>query len=465
MAENIVYDVTLEVPTHGIHNPVNFHSCRPHPCYMPTECIVCKYVIFPLMASATCMRCSQNFHRECVKNIKHVCSNFIMKDKQLSSSGGGGSGRARGGEWSSADEADSYSHLMKDSAQPVWSEILLSISTTFKITPVQMADKTHLKMHDLVLTLLEDSAQFPASVSAAIRRVYLKHAYRSDHAAVVEGRLGLDQIASSIFCVLPPEVASDHDEVKSIINLTDRYTLSKNDNSMYEKIMTSATALANKSDEALFHHLTKEYSEPIDESICGQAVTDAFFKVLTAVTAMDKLTALSHALRVCVAEDAPPSSPAKATHRRGGSSDLPEISKSGEGPRRRSSEGRAEVAAPHGADALIERLIAVICFLSKRYKLRWHAQCMFIELMCPDTSWLFGAEGYSLVTLQQVLNSLLPPVPDMEHILSSASSGSSHGGGNVSITAGLAASKSVASLVSHQHLDVLRTASLDPGTE
>jgi hypothetical protein len=462
MENPVPYDVTLAVPSHGIHNPVNFHSCRGHPCYLPSECAVCKYVIFPLTAAATCMRCAQTFHRECVKDISSVCSAFVSTGTGTRAVAGSGAG-AGDALWAT-DEAEDCDHLVKG-AQPNWSDILISVSTTFKITPVQMADKTHLKMHDLVLTLLEDSSQFPAGVSAAVRRVYLKHVYKNDHNAVVQGRLALDQISSSIFCVLPAEVASDYDEMKSIINLTDRYTLSKNDDSMYEKIMTSATAIANKSDEALFHHLNKGYSEPVDDSICGHVVTDAFFKVLTAVTAMDKLTALSHALRVCVAEDVsvPP-----GTHRVA-SADRLQDTKPGAEPRRRNSKGKApELTTPHGADALIERLIAVICFLSKRYKLRWHAQCTFIELMCPDTSWLFGAEGYSLVTLQQVLNSLLP-TPDQEPLASTSSHGGSSHGGSVHGPAA-AAVGTISSLKSQQHLDVLRSASmdhthLDPGTE
>ena len=379
-----------------------------------------------------------------------------MKEKVASVSIGAKDGDSL---WSSADEAETFDHLVKG-GEPIWSDILVELSGKFKIATIDIKHTSHLKMHDLVLDILGDNAQFPGTMTSAVRRLYLKHNYKSNHAAVVEARKGLDQIASSVFCVLPTEVASDYDEMKSIINLADRYALAKNDNSMYEKVMSAATALANKSDEALFNHLNKDYSEPVDESICSHVVTDAFFKVLQAVTAMDKLTALSHALRACVAEDVP--SAAESLPARASQGDLPNdgAGRVKEDATRRKSGGKAELT-PHGADALIERLITILCFLSKRYKLRWHAQCTFIELMCPDTSWLFGAEGYSLVTLQQVLSSLLPHVS--QHDMASISN-SSHGCSAAPVPAGMSATVSIAispSFSAGDHLDKLRSASVE----
>lgn len=456
--DSSLYDVTLAVPSHGIHNPVNLHSCRPHPCYVPTECTVCKYVVFPLMSAATCVRCSQCYHRECVKDIKTICNNFIMKEKIAAISVGATNGNS---SWSSTDEAETFDHLVKGT-EPIWSDILVELSGKFKIATIDIKDTSHLKMHDLVLELLGDNAQFPGTMTSAVRRLYLRHNYKTNHTAVVEARKGLDQIASCVFCVLPTEVAADYDEVKSIINLADRYALAKNDNSMYEKVMAAATALANKSDEALFNHLNKDYSEPVDESICSHAVTDAFFKVLQAVTAMDKLMALSHALRACVAEDGPAAPGPESLPVRASLGDLTNdgTGRLKEDSTRRKSGGKTELT-PHGADALIERLITVLCFLSKRYKLRWHAQCTFIELMCPDTSWLFGAEGYSLVTLQQVLCSLLPHVP--QHDMGSISS-SSHGCPVATAPPGASATASIAispSFSAGDHLDRLRSASVE----
>lgn len=384
-----------------------------------------------------------------MKNITGICENFMMKDKCTAVSVGTKESEAL---WSSEDEGDRFEYLVKGS-EPDWPAILVELSDKFKVRAINMADKSHIKIHDLALSLLGDINSFPGIVTCAVRTLYLKHTYSSHHSAVSEARRGLDQIASSIFCVLPTEVVSDFDEMKSVINLADRYTLSKNDNSMYEKVMTAATALAHRADEGLFHHLNKSYSEPIDDSTCGHMVTDAFFKVLQAVTALDKLIALSHALRACVAEDVirPSERPAAADSQK----DL-----SGEVTRRRKSGNNTDIA-PHGADALIERLIAVICFLSKRYKLRWHAQCTFIELMCPDTSWLYGAEGYSLVTLQQVLNTLQRHGLDSELM---SVSGSSHGGALLSIAGTGTSAAAVApnpSIGIGAHLDNLRSASAD----
>jgi hypothetical protein len=276
---------------------------------------------------------------------------------------------------------------------------------------------------------------------AAIRRGFLKYQFPSGAETIENARTALNQASSSLISTLPTDLADDEESLKRIINLTDRFLLSKNDNGMYEKVIAAANSVANSDDERLFEYLNNRRIKHSAEDSYGSACRDAFFKAFTAVTAMDKLNYLAQALRLCASLELPTpnhqrpiDTPVSARIISDDISNNIKTSPGGSSVAEKSIEKlMADISSPdksqstpsaHGADILIERVIVVICSLTKIYKLRWHAQCVFIEQMCPDTSWLLGAEGYSLVTLQQVLNSIVPS--ESASILNRSSSSSIH---------------------------------------
>ena len=416
-----VYDVTLSVPSRGIHNPVNLHSFRPHPCYFPSECAVCKHIVFPLVASASCVRCSVFCHRQCVKNIRNICPGFVIDEK----------GRVEGSEedrLQSHDDGDLFSDVGGKLTNPSWEGIAKHIGTRFRANTVHFRRSDPEEIDGEIFTLLENRSSFAGSVATNIRRIYLKRNFESPISTVSEARAALDQVSSALFCVLPPGILDDDDALQRIVNLCDRFLLAKNDNGMYEKIMIATTALTCRDDDALFE-ITNAYEISVSDeaTVCNFATTDSFFRVVSAVTAMDKLSLLSGALRQCVSNDFPRISFSKHVPQDSKIADVtpkkhardhhlvlhtPGIDSSRSGKyidsSRSGKEGSQSELEAHGADVLIERLLIVVCCLTRRYKIRWHALCLFIEMMCPDSSWLLGAEGYSIVTLQQVLYTLNP---------------------------------------------------------
>lgn len=459
-ADPPVYDVTLSVPSHGIHHPTNLHSFRPYTAILPAECPVCRHLVLPLTAGASCVRCAMYCHRGCLRNITNVCPKFITEIPAAVT--------IKSAEelkhFKSSDDGDHHGrsvHATSATAEPDWDAILAEISTT--VAKVQFDLKEHPSDDELISEinkLLSNTSSFPGAVSSIIRRTYLKHMYTNDAVALSEARSALDRISYAVCSVLPMHVTDDHDLMHRVVNIVDRALLSKNDNGMYEKIMAHAAAMARENDEALLKHLSKFAPNVHDERIIHETgVVEAFFRVVSCVTSTDKLDALSNALRVCVSAELPiihvnlevmhGSTPSRShgmiSHASSHAVGSPGPSASGSNdvfhsplhPSHKSSSAsshgsvhgpRTPFKAPSvddtsldvslskatgsigacGADVLIERLIFVISSLTRRYKIHWHAQCIFIESMCHDGAWLIGAEGYSLVSLQQVLTALSP---------------------------------------------------------
>jgi hypothetical protein len=416
-----VFDVTLSVPSRGIHNPVNLHSFRPHPCFLPAECVVCKHIVFPLSAAASCARCSEFCHRQCVKNIRNICPGFVIDEKSRVDG-------TKDDRLISNDEGDVFSDAGGKSASQSWESIAKHVGNRLRAKPVQLKRSELEEIDGEIFNLLEDRSSFVGSVATNIRRIYLKRNFDSAISTVSEARAALDQVSSALFCVLPSNILDSDGSLQRIVNLCDRFLLAKNDNGMYEKIMIATTELTCRDDASLFE-ITSTYdiSASDETTVCNFGTTDAFFRVVAAVTAMDKLSALSDALRLCVSNEFPQISvgihvpqdtkvaditPKKHVRDHHLAISAPGIDSSRSGRYIDSSRSGKEASQPefvaHGADVLIERLLLVICCLTRRYKIRWHSLCLFVEMMCPDSSWLLGAEGYSIVTLQQVLNTLHP---------------------------------------------------------
>jgi hypothetical protein len=349
--------------------------------------------------------------------------------------------------------------------EPDWDKILSEISDTVPKVPFDLKDNlTDEELMSEIATLLSNTSSFPGALSSIIRRTYLKHMYTNDAVALSEARSALDRISYAVCSVLPVHSADDYDLLHRVVNIVDRVLLSKNDNGMYEKVMAHAAAMARDKDDALLKHLSKFAPNVQDERVIHETgVVEAFFRVVSCVTSTDKLDALSNALRVCVSAElpiihvnlevmhgstpsrthgmishtsshgmAPPAqgmwppptastdtfhSPVHPAHKSVSASSHSSM----HGPRTpfkapsiddtsldvSLSKATGSISAC-GADVLIERLIFVISSLTRRYKIHWHAQCIFIESMCHDGAWLIGAEGYSLVSLQQVLTALSP---------------------------------------------------------
>jgi hypothetical protein len=401
-------------------------------------------------------------HRGCLRNLTSVCPKFVAEipsavvvkaSEELES-------------FKSSDDCE-HGRTMRTSAaeEPDWDKILSEISET--VPKVEFDLKEDPSDEDLmseITTLLSNTSSFPGAVSSIIRRTYLKHMYTNDAVALSEARSALDRISYAVCSVLPMHAADDHELMHRVVNIVDRVLLSKNDNGMYEKVMAHAAAMARDKDEALLKHLSKFAPNVQDERIIHETgVVEAFFRVVSCVTSTDKLDALSNALRVCVSAELPiihvnlevmhgstPSrthgmishssshgmqptqgmwhpvssasndifhSPVHPSHKAVSAS----FHGSMHGPRTpfkapsvddtsldvSLSKATGSISAC-GADVLIERLIFVISSLTRRYKIHWHAHCIFIESMCHDGAWLIGAEGYSLVSLQQVLTALSP---------------------------------------------------------
>lgn len=62
------------------------------------------------------------------------------------------------------------------------------------------------------------------------------------------------------------------------------------------------------------------------------------------------------------------------------------------------------------ADSLMQKFCQIISYETLKYEFHWNAESIFVDYMCREYNWLLGAEGYALVTLQQALRALCPPV-------------------------------------------------------
>jgi hypothetical protein len=61
------------------------------------------------------------------------------------------------------------------------------------------------------------------------------------------------------------------------------------------------------------------------------------------------------------------------------------------------------------ADSLMQKFSQILSYETLKYEFYWNAESIFVDHMCREYSWLLGAEGYALVTLQQTLRALCPP--------------------------------------------------------
>lgn len=62
------------------------------------------------------------------------------------------------------------------------------------------------------------------------------------------------------------------------------------------------------------------------------------------------------------------------------------------------------------ADSLMQKFCQILSYETLKFEFYWNAESIFVDYMCREYNWLLGAEGYALVTLQQALRALCPPV-------------------------------------------------------
>lgn len=120
---------------------------------------------------------------------------------------------------------------------------------------------------------------------------------------------------------------------------------------------------------------------------------------------MDKLERLVETLKL-IASSAPP---AKDSESCGHSSDY--SSSGGGGIVETETEMTLEETMQNhdvDADSLMQKFCRILSYETLKYEFYWNAESVFVDHMCQEYTWLLGAEGYALASLQQALVSLCP---------------------------------------------------------
>lgn len=299
-----VYDVILNVSSHGIHNPYNVHSFKSQRIYLiPSKCFFCSSTIYPYADAARCIRCGSYVHRACcsTRNSKLICKGWsannststdteteidIDPDKPPPSA----EASSRGNITMSPrpilapprlvtllNIPEFYDITLPQPGTPhcVWKRSLQELSKDYYLTRMASIPNTLLGIEKIVNRLLSDNSTFPGRVFKELRDVYMYLKFSQDCDYLVHARQALDNISCSVVSILPVEIGDDVDLLKLIVTVVDWRVLRQADGSMYDKVFGAAKRMGTRKDNTL---LARLYQQQEKEQ---QAVEDQRLERLT----------------------------------------------------------------------------------------------------------------------------------------------------------------------------------------
>jgi hypothetical protein len=428
-----LYDVILKVPSNGIHSPWNLHAFRVTRNILPVHCTMCDLIIYPFTISACCVRCNCCVHRHCTRKDKLMCQNFLLGPMGGISSLTWG---VTGSIVESSDENMSFkrsgskqvqviqvaspviqstSHLLSKigissngpfpktgSEECLWRKALRQIATDFNLLKIgSIPNHNPGIIGKITKSLLRDRNSFPGRVAFELRNLFLALVFSSDRDLLTHGREMLDNISCSIFILLPADLNQDL-YLRLVITIVDWFVLKEHDGSIYDHLWNAAHRLTDTMDQIFVNKLLEQreryHDHPVD-SLPPQQQQQLEMKLSSIpceYSGMDKLKRLVQVLKFLSSSSTSPSQ------------QTPSPPPCSEDEKNIEQRDFVEQDLSVDADLLMKRFIDLIAFYTIKYEVYWHAECLFIEFLCTESSWKNDAEGYAFVSLQQALRTLCP---------------------------------------------------------
>ena len=339
-----IYDVFLNVPSHGIHSPLNLHSFKGYNCIIPFKCSMCLGFVYPFTHAAECIRCLRCVHRTCVLSEAVICDRFLLgPQKPLKGRREAKRNIPSGAQWGVEGEIsnDTEFHSPKEpkkmqvahnsvttvamkldvingkidfgkmpftfpspgSKDCIWRKSLRAIAAKFNLSRTASIPKNNKALEAYVLSTLTNNNGFAGNVCQILRSFYMEIQFDSDHNALEHARECLDTISCSVLTCLPMELGQDKDKLMILVNTVDRKVLSMNDSAMYYKVWSAAQRLENNSDNFLKLKLRSlrssdpSFTSMVTDKALEKEVIYRLSQVGSSLTAIDKLCLLVEALK------------------------------------------------------------------------------------------------------------------------------------------------------------------------
>ena len=271
-----VYDVILNVSSHGIHNPLSLHAFKSQRIYLiPTKCYVCSKIILPYSDTAKCIRCCVYVHRSCCnsRNSTLICQGWNPSNSEMSSKS-----EPESVCFSAPVSAtplpmaappklvtlleipECYESLLPQpgSTGCLWKRCIQQISKDFYLTRMTNITNTPNEIEKITNRLLSDATTFPGRVFKELRAVYMYLKFNEDSEYLVHAREALDNIACSVVSILPIEIGDDMDSLKMVVTVVDWRVLRQDEGSMYDKVFGAAKRIGNRMDNILLARLYQQ---------------------------------------------------------------------------------------------------------------------------------------------------------------------------------------------------------------
>lgn len=266
----------------------------------------------------------------------------------------------------------------------------------------------HQLIAKMTQSLLRDINSFPGRVAYELRNLYLSLTFDNDKDYLLHGREMLDNISCSIFTILPLDINQEL-YLRLVITIVDWYILKEHDGSIYDILWNSAHRLTKKMDQVLvekLYELSTTYNDP------NISLTTPHFNEIEQklslipceYSGMDKLKRLVQVLKYI-------STPTiQSTREVNLSNNDNEESHKNQRDALNQYDGEKELIQDMNVDAdlLMKRFVDILGYYTLKYEVYWYAECIFVEYLCTETTWMNDAEGYAFVTLQQALRILCP---------------------------------------------------------
>lgn len=412
-----IYDVILKVPSNGIHSPWNLHAFKITRNMLPVNCLMCHETIYPFIISTICVRCGGCVHRSCTRNDHNICSKFLIgpMDSSLLTLSWGVTGsiieknetkmrkstskqviQVANSVIQSTSNLLSQIQILPDGPFPkpgsddcLWRKALRQIASKFNI--LRLGPIPHHSpgiIARVTQSLLRDKNSFPGRVAYELRNLFLALTFSSDREILLHAREMLDNISCSIFIILPVEINKEL-YLRLVITIVDWFVLKEHDGSIYDIVWNASHRLTEAMDHILVNKLLENrdlYKDVPSNISLYEEIEGKLSLIPCEYSGMDKLKRIVQSLKYLSASVSPESN--SSLQNTNEQSYLQDMSVD--------------------ADLLMKRFIDVIAYYTIKYEIYWYAECLFIEYLCTESSWMNDAEGYAFVSLQQALRSLCP---------------------------------------------------------
>lgn len=386
-------DVITFIPKHGICSPYNYHSFTRVDFYLPTPCLMCNQVMYPIIHQTTmCVKCLQYCHRQCMRKRRHKCPVITKFRSHNGDSSLTSTERAKQqhsamlprsvcGNTASGPNTDMWrirlKHLVKIAYQP--SSVHVNVGS---------------KPEDIVPLILCDPTSFGSIVCESFFQVFMDFDCSDNELLLRHGRECLDVIASAVLCTITTDTKPQI--TMEVFNLVDRHVLESRNGLMYKRLFSAAKMISSADDQDFFMRTKTSQTELNCRNI--SLIMDSLARVSIACTGLDKLRHLIESLQLLSQQEI--SSEASSFGHDDTEAIKPITAKVPTVPQKSIID----------ADTLLETLQCALlrqvrhCYRSSRVgTCRWHAESRFIAAMIREEEWLLGAEGYALATLQTAL--------------------------------------------------------------